>query len=179
MTTDNKFIEELNISNFLKRNKYIIPIYQRNYAWGEEEIQQLLQDILDVANSHPEKSYYIGSLIVYKREDSNFEVIDGQQRHTTLCLIASVLKNLKKNKLSNELQEKLPKSLNLKFDSRTKSDETIKRLFNEGNTDAKETDEQTIQTAYSITENFFLNLEEQQYIKLVEYLLDKVKIIRV
>ena len=45
---------------------YVIPIYQRNYTWGQGEIKQLIQDIYDYAFDHqPIQPYYIGSLIVF------------------------------------------------------------------------------------------------------------------
>lgn len=68
-------------------NCYIIPIYQRNYAWDIEEVNQLLDDI----KKHDGDNYYLGALTVKKRADNTFEVIDGQQRLTTLFLILSVL----------------------------------------------------------------------------------------
>lgn len=70
------------------RARYLVPMYQRNYAWGEGEITQLLQDVLDyqqklVSGKGPQ-TYYIGTLVVFARDDGSFEVIDGQQRFTTL-----------------------------------------------------------------------------------------------
>lgn len=79
-----------NIETILKSN-YVIPLYQRNFAWREEEITQLLQDIFETYCRNREQNYYIGSLVVLKRHDGRFEVIDGQQRLTTLSLIAKIL----------------------------------------------------------------------------------------
>lgn len=72
---------------------YLIPMYQRNYAWGEGEISQLIEDIADHLSNGDQHPYYIGTLVVHKRDDGRFEVIDGQQRFTTLSLIATYLKN--------------------------------------------------------------------------------------
>jgi len=73
--------------------RYLMPMYQRNYAWGEGEINQLVQDVSDYQQkSNGEQTYYIGTLVVYERDDGSFEVIDGQQRFTTLSLVASCLK---------------------------------------------------------------------------------------
>ncbi len=62
------------------RARYLVPMYQRNYAWGEGEITQLLQDVLDyqqklVSGKGPQ-TYYIGTLVVFARDDGSFEVID-------------------------------------------------------------------------------------------------------
>ncbi len=70
---------------------YVIPLYQRNYAWSIVEIQQLLQDIYKQFNKDEKSYYFIGSLVVLKRKNGQFEVIDGQQRLTTISLIAKQL----------------------------------------------------------------------------------------
>lgn len=78
---------------------YLIPMYQRNYAWGEKEITQLIQDILDEMPKRPYegniKPYYIGTLVVFHKPNMGnypvYEVIDGQQRLTTLYLLTSYL----------------------------------------------------------------------------------------
>lgn len=80
---------------------YLIPMYQRNYAWGEGEITQLIQDVLDempnVTSRRSQKPYYIGTLVVFHRVNNGghpvYEVIDGQQRLTTLFLLASYLRH--------------------------------------------------------------------------------------
>jgi len=73
-------------------DKYTIPLYQRNFAWRTEEIHQLLQDIHE-ASKNPAGNYYIGSLVVMKRHNGDYEVIDGQQRLTVISLIAMLLKD--------------------------------------------------------------------------------------
>ncbi|MEG1555740.1 MAG: DUF262 domain-containing protein [Bacteroidales bacterium] len=72
-------------------DQYILPLYQRNFAWGDEEISQLLQDIYESLNKNSERNYYIGSLVVLKRKNGDFEIIDGQQRLTAITLIAKIL----------------------------------------------------------------------------------------
>lgn len=76
---------------FDKQNKYIIPLYQRNFSWRREQIEQLLQDIYS-SFKNKQKHYYVGSLVVLKRSNGDFEVIDGQQRLTVLSLITKILK---------------------------------------------------------------------------------------
>lgn len=71
-----------------KECQYIIPLYQREYAWGEKQIVRLIEDISD---AEKDKKYYIGTLIVSKRNDGKLEVIDGQQRLTTLFLLLNCL----------------------------------------------------------------------------------------
>lgn len=68
-----------------------IPDYQRPYVWGEKEVNILLKDIESQLDSHNKaKAYLLGSLILCKN-DNKLEIVDGQQRLTTLALILHVL----------------------------------------------------------------------------------------
>lgn len=95
-------------------DEYVVPLYQRNYAWQEDQIQQLLQDIYD-NSKNPNSHYFIGSLVVLQRPDNIYEVIDGQQRLTTLHLICKSLGLLDAPRLS--------------YDSRPEVEEFFKGLF--------------------------------------------------
>lgn len=76
---------------FDRQYKYVIPLYQRNFSWRQPQIEQLLQDIYS-AFKNGQNHYYIGSLVVLKRSNGDFEVVDGQQRLTVLSLIAKIMK---------------------------------------------------------------------------------------
>lgn len=67
--------------------EYIIPLYQRAYAWEDKQLTQLIEDILDVSEG---ANYYIGSLVVSKNH-GKYEVVDGQQRLTSLYLLLNCL----------------------------------------------------------------------------------------
>ena len=71
---------------------FYVASYQRGYRWGEEEVEYLLNDINGIAT---DKKYCIQPLAITKREDkpNEWELIDGQQRTTTVFLIQAVLKN--------------------------------------------------------------------------------------
>lgn len=72
---------------------YTVPVYQRNYAWRAEQIEQLISDI-DDARRENEQGYFLGNLITQKAPGGagkNFEVVDGQQRLTTLYLLLTLL----------------------------------------------------------------------------------------
>ena len=169
--TVNKNIQELSIKQLFQNENYTIPIYQRNYAWSEPEVEQLIQDVLDSATSNEQESYYIGSLVVFQRKDLTFEIIDGQQRHTTLCILLSALKN----KYSQDLNFI---KINLNFDSRPKSAKTLFKLFNNLNANNDEAEEKTIRAAYEIS-NRYLNKEKTAIDEFTNYLLNKVKILRI
>ncbi len=125
-----------NIKDILAKDVYIIPRYQRNYAWGKAEISQLIKDIEEFfpKENTENKSYYLGSLVCFKREDGSFELIDGQQRHTTLTLINLVLKNWQNTvngivSVSNSKIDSIVSVPNLKFDSRKKIQNYIESLY--------------------------------------------------
>ena len=70
-----------------------IPIYQRLYAWEESHVKKLLEDLNDAFEKEKSKPYYLGNIILYKNEKSDrYDIIDGQQRLTTLWLMGFVLK---------------------------------------------------------------------------------------
>lgn len=71
--------------------RYVVPIYQRNYAWGEDQIRQLIDDIVDAAEEGAAEEYFLGNLVVSDLGGGRFEVLDGQQRLTTLYLLLAFL----------------------------------------------------------------------------------------
>lgn len=179
MSISQNNIQELNIKELLSSdNSYLIPIYQRNYAWGEKEISQLLQDIIDYLPSN--KNYYLGTLVVYEtihNGKTTYETIDGQQRLTTLSILLSLLKN----EHIDNVDTKWFSKLNLCFYSREIATKTLDAAFKgyfENNQDYKE----SIKTAYElIAKNLPIKLSEndisiQQF---GEYLFKYVKILRV
>lgn len=111
----------LSLQQLFKQDFYKVPVYQRNYDWGESQIQQLVEDINDFAKSNKAGFYYIGSLVVHQKTDY-FEVLDGQQRFTTLTLLMCYLKYHLPSLF--EFYEKP----NLGFESRPKSENTLKKL---------------------------------------------------
>lgn len=78
----------------LDADRYSIPLYQRNYTWGEEQIQRLIYDVLDEAEHGATKDYFLGNLVVAPpaHHGETFDVIDGQQRLTTLYILLTKLR---------------------------------------------------------------------------------------
>ena len=77
-----------------KNSNFVIPDYQRPYAWTEEECQTLWEDIFEFAfpngqykEFNSDEEYYLGPIVTFKNENNKKEVIDGQQRLTTLMLL--------------------------------------------------------------------------------------------
>ena len=161
MNNAKEYVKTLTISDlFNDENKcnYIIPIYQRNYAWGDDEISSLLQDIKNACekNKEQDKNYYIGSLVVYRRENDDFEVIDGQQRLTTLTLIMHHLDKLVFR--------------NVCFEHRDESEQALSNLTSET---LPSNFSQALKTIKKVIDEWGNNKDE-----IVKFLLDKVEIIR-
>lgn len=78
----------ISIKDILSKDTYVIPIYQRNYEWDRLQIARLIEDINSIGN---DEQYYLGTLVTFRRNDGSYELVDGQQRHTTLNLIKAVL----------------------------------------------------------------------------------------
>ncbi|GAA1051928.1 DUF262 domain-containing protein [Dietzia natronolimnaea] len=92
MTTSAQQANALSVGElFSGADRYVIPLYQRNYTWGEEQIHQLVADIRTAYREDPHSTYHLGNLVVSPRKDNLFEVIDGQQRLTTLFLLLAHL----------------------------------------------------------------------------------------
>lgn len=76
---------------------YRIPRFQRDYSWTEDEWEDLWADILGTIHEGGEPAHYMGYLVLQSEDEKTFDVIDGQQRLTTLMLIVlATLKSLKR-----------------------------------------------------------------------------------
>lgn len=74
-----------------KVNKFIIPEYQRPYAWSDEQIQTLFEDLVEYTENNNESTYFLGTIVSYENENNEQEIIDGQQRITSLFLLLRAL----------------------------------------------------------------------------------------
>ena len=96
------------IKKLLMDGKYIIPDYQREYDWDDEQIFEFVEDINEISN---DESYFIGHMVFEgKRNGAYFVVIDGQQRITTitilLCCIRDIFYERNENDLGNGINDK-------------------------------------------------------------------------
>lgn len=84
--------EPIKIADILKDKTFNVPLYQREYSWNLEQVSDLFYDILDA----DEEGHFLGSLLLYQSDtNKKMEIVDGQQRMTTLFLLLfSVLKHL-------------------------------------------------------------------------------------
>lgn len=170
--TDTSNPNVISVRDLLTTDHYIIPIYQRNYAWGKNEIEQLIIDISDFCNENKkEKSYYLGTLVT-NLNDNKYEVIDGQQRMTTLYILVNALKMMG-GEDSKKLDSIRTDEPNLSFEVREKALETLKHL---SEPDKEIENEHTgIREGYNIANTYLrdnnLNLN-------IDSFLDNVKLLR-
>lgn len=77
---------------------YQIPVYQRPYKWGDDEIDKLWDDILESYHNQ-EPNYFLGSIITAKSGQGNkyLDIVDGQQRLTTLIILMATIRDLYPN----------------------------------------------------------------------------------
>ncbi len=84
--------------NDLLQERFYVPSYQRGYRWTERQVVELLNDLWEfqsgTTNSDPEAFYCLQPIVVKKRVTGDWELIDGQQRLTTIFLILTALKPL-------------------------------------------------------------------------------------
>ena len=133
-----------------------IPEYQRPYVWDKDQVTELLDDVMQARHSNPDSQYFLGSLVLKKnsKEEGStkfeeYDLLDGQQRLTTLFLITAVIRDLtgdkelketcvqaifqKENKYSGT-----PERLRIVFDIRDQVKEFIKEFIKEDGGTAKE-----------------------------------------
>lgn len=90
---------------FGDRTKYIIPPYQRAYSWTESECGELFEDLKTAFYKNKLEGYFLGNLVLSTASRDEYEVIDGQQRLTTLIMFLKVLWQFDSNnrKLKNAI----------------------------------------------------------------------------
>ena len=66
---------------------YRVPPFQRDYSWGSDEWDDLWQDLVALFDEDAEDAHYMGYLVLQSENQRDFEIIDGQQRITTLSLL--------------------------------------------------------------------------------------------
>lgn len=165
----------LSVNRLLNEDTYAIPLYQRNFAWTYNEIEQLLNDVADAFQENENRdnyynNYYIGTLVVNKENDI-FKIIDGQQRTTALNLIALALKH--------EFGFDRLKAVNLTFPARQKSNKNIQKLFTKKK--ILEGDENELTRGYGHAKDALKKVLEERHLNpqsFVDYLLENVIIFR-
>ena len=158
---------------------YTVPSYQRGYSWTLDEIQELLSDLDDAYRSYPEEEYLLGQIIVcpskltnpnLPRDVDQFELIDGQQRCTTLYMfllrsLSKVERDLDQGLLSLSRAEKVKldewKPLRQVIDIKDQVLPRIKAASNGGSLLEKLLEDEILENTEGPTQTNMLNAIEE------------------
>lgn len=148
----------------LQGYKFFIPSYQRGYRWSDREVGALLEDIWDFANTEQkEGSFYCLQPLVVKNNSPKYNVIDGQQRLTTIFLIVKFLDN---------------KDLfTLEYQTRVNSAEFLKNITDKMEEKHENIDFFHFAKAYEIISKFFNDKGISDRKKFLDTLYDKCKVL--
>ncbi len=131
--------------------KFLVPDYQRKYAWTKNQLDQLWEDFkkthescydnnMNLKNISEQRPHFLGAIVLTILENENYEIIDGQQRLTTICIFMKVLLEISERITdANEkyiimrmaepfLQSNIP---GMPFESKITLDDTIDEFFKE------------------------------------------------
>lgn len=153
----NNDLKRISVSHVFDNINYLVPIYQRNYAWSEIQIVQLIEDIessIDGSN----KNYFLGNLIVNQTDNNVYEVIDGQQRLTTLYLLEKYLGLV----FAKEA---------LRFEAREKSNRTLSYVSDSNNPGLiEELSSPEILNGFQVIDNYFKskNIDKSRFVRKLE-----------
>lgn len=133
-----------------------IPEYQRPYVWDKDQVTELLEDVMQASRAGSDSQYFLGSMVLRKnsREEGatryeEYDLLDGQQRLTTLFLITAVVRDLTSNIIRKNTcreaiyqianpDDNIPERLRIVFDIRDQVKEFINEFIKEDGGTAKE-----------------------------------------
>lgn len=159
---NNQILLETKLVSDIK-GTFFVPSYQRGYRWGRDEVLRLLNDVY----TNGKKNYCLQPVVVRNNGDS-YELIDGQQRLTTLYLIYRYMKNVNPMFVSEP-------TFNLTYQTRRNSEEflrTVDLFRREENIDFW-----FIANAYETIQKWFEEDLQLRFIHILEYFKENVKII--
>jgi len=111
------------VSTILRTKRFKVPAYQRSYAWEKEHVEALLNDVYD-SIKNKDNEYFLGSAVVTGHSDKRYEVVDGQQRLTTISLLIATIKDIFKNESEYETALDLEREFLASSDRRSKEKES-------------------------------------------------------
>jgi uncharacterized protein with ParB-like and HNH nuclease domain len=166
--SDNKLV--LKSIYHLLEHKFFVPSYQRGYRWSKNQVTQLLDDIWGFANKENKTSdefYCLQPIVVRSRTENEWEVIDGQQRLTTVKII---IKYLADNHLKRPLREAFKKEeFSISYETRPESESFLNNIKK----DYSSIDFYHMWVAYKTTVDWFLHKDYNDCDKFIRTLLAK------
>lgn len=136
---------------FNTSKKFLVPDYQRKYAWTKNQLDQLWDDFkntyencyddkINLKHINEQRPHFLGAIVLTILENENYEIIDGQQRLTTICIFMKILLEISERITNDQekytimrmteqfLQSNMP---GMPFESKITLDDTINEFFKE------------------------------------------------
>lgn len=173
---------------------YQMPIYQRPYSWDKDRVEQLWADIFEAYENHKENSnqdnnYFLGSLVVVKNKNGAYDVVDGQQRITTLTILFCVLRDLNlpdikehskkiQNSIANLVNDKVRLKLTTQLNNQAIFEETVLNGIDFEKIDKNKKDNRFLQTA-SYFKELIGKVQPNILNEFISYLFENTVLIRI
>lgn len=193
-----QIISKLESLSSLNKNNahYVIPAYQRLYVWQKEQIEKFFNDIISSFDENENNKYFIGNIIFLDNNNKNYDIVDGQQRFTTLFLLLKVIYDLNLNTnlpLEKDIKDNLKNILfrnenfTIKCYARKFADDffvsnhmtptTVEK--NDNNNEEEKKNKETLENAYRLISNnletYFKEKDKKVYNDLVKFLINNIK----
>lgn len=147
---------------------FFVPSYQRGYRWGTDEVTRLLDDVLKSGSTDDGKKDYCLQPVVVRKRGNQFELVDGQQRLTTLYLIYRYMHDV----LPTIFAEP---TFTIAYETRKKSAEFLKKV--DMNQKEDNIDFWYMANAYETIKNWFEADPDTRYLYIRAYFKERVKVI--
>ena len=79
------------IARLLAEGRFVVPSHQRDYAWSDDDVKQLFDDVIDAIKKKSE-SYFLG-LLVFLYSGDSYTILDGQQRLATTVIVFAAIRD--------------------------------------------------------------------------------------
>lgn len=182
--------EFIGIGSLIKNKNLKVPIHQRPYSWQKEHIEDLLNDI---KNNFKENEYFLGTIVLTAGDNNKNEIVDGQQRITSVSLIYASIRDLLQNKTdSDDIHTKYLSTYDIrtkeyfpKLELSQQDNEFYRNLIinKQNNVESKRLSNTFIKEAYQTIYNFIErilkihNSDENVLIDWKDFLDEKLKVV--
>ena len=130
--------------------KFNIPHYQRGYRWGKQEVEELLNDLLEFSKPLNKGLFYcLQPIVVLKKDENEYDVLDGQQRLTTLYLILMYLED---RRFEDNYDEEI---FSLNYETRKDSEIFLQERKYQGEISEENIDFYHISKSFHVIEQWF------------------------
>ncbi len=185
------------IGKVIKEYQLSVPIFQRPYAWEEKHIKDMFDDI-EYAINNQEPEYFMGTIVLTEKEDSEaLEIVDGQQRITSVFIFLSAVRDFFEESNEREQANSIKNDFISVFNRRQKNEVSKLRLgsednnffqdliINEKNPDKQKTSHSRIEAARILSKKKVEELGNNSGSDFsvlhdwIEYITDKLKVVKI